>query len=246
MKTILIYGATSAIAQSTADYFAKDNWRIILVARDINKLNDTANDLKVRHNADVSVLAFDALNENTYKSSFDKACELTDSIDAVLIAHGSLPDQDEIVGDYDSIKREIQINSISVIALMTYASNYFITKGKGIIAVISSVAGDRGRQSNYVYGASKSLVSSYSQGLRNRLFHKGIAVLTIKPGFVDTPMVAHLKKNFLFAKTGAVGSRIFNAIKSGKSGVIYVPSYWYLIMCIVKSIPESLFMRLKM
>ncbi len=246
MKTILIYGATAAIAQATAEYFAKAGWKLLLAARDMRKLEDIANDFKVRHNADVRTLHFDAIDEQTYTTSFEKALQEGEEIDAVLIAHGSLPDQDKLDGDIEGINHEIKINSLSAISLMNIVANYFIPKGNGMIAVISSVAGERGRQSNYVYGASKAFVSSYSQGLRNRLYHKGVSVLTVKPGFVDTPMVAHLKKNFLFAKANTIGKRIFDAMCAGKSGVIYAPRYWRLIMCIVKSIPESLFMRLKM
>lgn len=246
MKTVLIYGATAALAQTTAENFAKDGWKLILAARDMKKSDDIANHLKVRYNAEVRTLHFDAMNTQTYTASFEAALQFSPEIDAVLIAHGSLPVQDKLDGNLDEINREITINSLSVINLLNIAANYFIPKKKGMIAVISSVAGERSRQSNYVYGSSKAFVSSYSQGLRNRLYHKEVAVLTIKPGFVDTPMTDHLTKNFLFAKDDAVGKRIFEAMNAGKSGVIYVPRYWRLIMCIVKSIPESMFMKMKM
>jgi len=246
MKTVLIYGATSAIAQATAVNFALDKWKLLLVAKNENKLNDLANDLKTRYSADVSTFYFDAIDDATYQKSFDEALANAGAIDAVLIAHGTLPDQEKIASNLDAINREIVANGVSVVNLATIAANYFEPLGKGMIAVISSVAGDRGRQSNYIYGAAKGFVSTYFQGLRNRMFHKGVSVLTIKPGFVDTPMTSHVPKNFLFASYPAVGKKIFEAMKAGKSGVIYVPGFWRLIMCIVKSVPESLFMKLKM
>jgi len=118
-------------------------------------------------------------------------------------------------------------------------------QGHGTIAVISSVAGDRGRMSNYVYGAAKGAVSTFLQGLRNRMSHKGVHVLTIKPGFVDTPMTKDVDKNFLFASAKQVGNGIYNAIES-KKDVVYLPPFWKLIMMIIKLVPESIFKKLKM
>jgi short-subunit dehydrogenase len=136
-------------------------------------------------------------------------------------------------------------NCISVISLLTHLANYFEKQRSGCVAVITSVAGDRGRQSNYVYGAAKGAVNIFLQGMRNRLSKVGVTVLTIKPGLVDTPMTAGLPKNFLFADPAVVGTRIFNAIMRGKE-IVYVPWFWRWIMLIIRTIPESVFKRMKL
>ena len=140
---------------------------------------------------------------------------------------------------------EIATNGTSVVSLMTAAANRFEAQGHGAIAVISSVAGDRGRQSNYVYGSAKALVSAFASGLRQRLAKKGISVTTIKPGFVDTPMTAAFKKGPLWAKPDQVAKDIVVAIDQGKT-VVYTPGFWRLIMLIIKHIPEFIFVKLKL
>ena len=141
--------------------------------------------------------------------------------------------------------KELETNFVSVVSLLTYMANYFSAKKSGTIAVISSVAGDRGRQSNYVYGAAKGALTLVLQGLRNRLFSDGVQVLTIKPGFVDTPMTADIKKNFLFVKPKLVAEQIVIAVKK-KKDVVYVPWFWRYIMLIIKIIPEFIFKRLSL
>jgi short-subunit dehydrogenase len=140
---------------------------------------------------------------------------------------------------------EFTTNAISYMALMTRLANVFEAQKWGCLAVISSVAGDRGRGSNYVYGAAKGAVSLFAQGLRNRLSKSGVVVVTIKPGFVDTPMTAHLKKNPLFAKPAPVGRRIYTAMLRGES-VVYVPWFWWWIMLIIRNIPEAIFKKLSL
>ncbi len=134
---------------------------------------------------------------------------------------------------------------MSVISLLTHLGNRFEAQRHGAIAVISSVAGDRGRLSNYVYGTAKGAVSIFMQGLRNRLYKSGVNVLTIKPGFVDTPMTAQLPKGALWAQPDHIAAGIIKAIDSGKT-VVYLPGFWRLIMLIIKSIPESVFRRLSL
>jgi hypothetical protein len=163
--------------------------------------------------------------------------------DVVLIAHGSLSDQAACEKNYEETLTEFNTNALSVIALLTLLANELLAQGSGTIAVISSVAGDRGRQNNYVYGAAKAMVSTFLQGLRARLYKSNIHVLTIKPGFVDTPMTAHLTKNFLFASPENVAKDIVNAINK-KKDILYTPWFWRIIMMIIKPLPEKIAKRL--
>src|SRR5690606_11893908 len=161
---------------------------------------------------------------------------------AVLIAHGTLPDQERIQDSVEDTLREIQTNALSYISLLTLLAKFF-EQQHGCIAVISSVAGDRGRRSNYVYGTAKGAVSLFTSGLRVRLNKAGVSVVTIKPGFVDTPMTAHLKKNPLYAKPNKVGKRIYTAMLKGED-IVYVPWFWRYIMLVIGHIPARLFKRL--
>jgi decaprenylphospho-beta-D-erythro-pentofuranosid-2-ulose 2-reductase len=137
------------------------------------------------------------------------------------------------------------VNFNSTVAMLTLLANRFEAQGHGCIAVISSVAGDRGRQSNYLYGATKGGLNVFLQGLRNRLFRSGVTVVTLKPGFVDTPMTARTPKNALFASPATAGRAIHRAIETGRD-VAYIPAFWRLILLVVKSIPESIFKRLRL
>jgi len=163
-----------------------------------------------------------------------------------LIAHGTLPDQQACAASAGLTLQEIQTNAISTIALLTHVANYFEQQGSGSIAVISSVAGDRGRQSNYVYGSAKAMVSTFLQGLRNRLQFSGVHVLTIKPGFVDTPMTAHITpKGKLWAQPQDIAKGIVRALNK-QQDVVYLPWIWRYIMLIIQHLPEFLFKRLRL
>jgi short-subunit dehydrogenase len=166
-------------------------------------------------------------------------------LDAVLIAHGTLSDQAACQQSVELTMRELNINFLSVVSLLTLLGNHFEQQRRGVIAVISSVAGDRGRGSNYVYGTAKAGVSAFLQGLRNRLAKVGVQVLTIKPGLVDTPMTAHLKKNRLYSPPSVVGEGIYHAMKQGRD-VAYLPWFWRYIMLIILHIPELIFKRMSL
>ena len=161
----------------------------------------------------------------------------------MLISHGTLGDQELCQKSVPETLKEFSTNALSVISLLTIIANYMEQQKRGCIAVVSSVAGDRGRQGNYVYGAAKSAVSTFTGGLRTRLAKSGVEVVTVKPGFVDTPMTADIKKGLLFASAAKVGLDIYNAMKKG-SEVLYTPWFWRYIMLIVKSIPEPIFKKL--
>jgi short-subunit dehydrogenase len=166
-------------------------------------------------------------------------------LDVALIAHGTLPDQKACEASVALTLKEIDNNGLSVVALATLLGEKFEAQGHGTLAVIGSVAGDRGRQSNYVYGAAKGMVSLFLQGLRNRLAKKGVQVLTIKPGFVDTPMTASFPKGALWAQPDDIARGILRAIGQGKD-VVYLPGFWRLIMLIIRHVPERIFKRLSL
>jgi len=181
----------------------------------------------------------------SHRSVIDSAIAALGGLDVALIAHGTLPDQALCQLNVSETLDAIQVNFTGTVALLTLLANYFEAQRSGCIAVITSVAGDRGRQSNYVYGAAKGGVDRFLEGLRNRLFRSGVAVVTIKPGFVDTPMTAGMKKSLLFASARRVGLGIHRAIGRRRS-VVYIPWFWRPIMAVIKCLPEDIFKRLQL
>ena len=245
MTKVLIIGATSAIAHETAKCFAKDGADLFLVARSAEKLAIVADDLKVWGAKSIETAVQDLNELEIHEQLLERAISTLGGIDILLIAHGTLSDQEKCQLSVAETMRELNTNVLSVISLLTIAANYFEQQRHGTIAVISSVAGDRGRKSNYVYGTAKAAVTAFSQGLRNRLSSSGVTVLTIKPGFVATPMTAALKQGLLFASSATVGKGIYTAIQKRKD-IVYLPAFWRLIMLIVKIIPEPIFKRLSL
>ncbi|HYE96470.1 MAG TPA: SDR family oxidoreductase [Rubricoccaceae bacterium] len=245
-KTALIVGATSAIAHETARRFAAEGAALFLAARSPEKLEAVAADLRARGAARVETAPFDADGLSAQDTLVEAVCgAFPDGLDVALVAYGTLPDQPAMEADADAAAAAFQTNATSVIALLTRLANLMEKQGRGTLGVISSVAGDRGRPSNYVYGAAKGAVSLFSQGLRARLSKKGVRVVTIKPGFVDTPMTAHLPKNALFADPADVGAKVHRALTKG-GDVVYVPGFWRPIMAAVRAVPERVFKRLKL
>lgn len=240
---MLIVGATSAIAHETAKLFAKDGADLFLVARSPEKLITVQGDLLVRGAKRAEIYALDLRELDKHQQMIESAIEALGELDMVLIAHGTLGDQRLSQESVEKALEEFTTNFTSVLSLLTILANYFEPRKHGCIAVISSVAGDRGRKSNYVYGASKGALTVFLQGLRGRLASSGVQVVTIKPGFVDTPMTAALRKGLLFASPRAVGKGIYDAMRKGKD-VVYLPWFWRPILLIVRSIPERVFKRL--
>jgi decaprenylphospho-beta-D-erythro-pentofuranosid-2-ulose 2-reductase len=242
---VLIVGATSAMAAATARLYAAQGARLYLVARSQEKLTATADDLRVRGAAQVETAVLDLLETARHAAVIEDAFRKLGELDVALLAHGILPEQARCEADVETTLSTLEVNFTSTVAMLTLLANRFESQRHGCIAVISSVAGDRGRQSNYVYGATKGGLNVFLQGLRNRLFRSGVAVVTLKPGFVDTPMTVGLPKNALFASAATAGRAIHRAIEAGRN-VAYIPGFWRLILLVVKSIPESIFKRLRL
>lgn len=245
MKRVLILGATSAIARATARLFAARGDRLFLVARDDAKLGATARDMRSRGAEKIDYATADLADDTRHEALVEEAVQALGGLDIILIAYGTLPDQRALEGSFKATHAALQVNFTSVVSLLTLLANRLEAQRSGTLAVISSVAGDRGRASNYVYGTAKGALSLFVQGLRNRLHRAGVHVLTIKPGFVDTPMTAEVKKNFLFAKPEQIAAGIVAAIDK-KREVVYLPFFWRWLMLVIRALPEPLFKRLKL
>lgn len=248
MNRILIFGATSAIAQAAARRWVARDCQLFLVGRNAEKLQSLHLDLAVRsgtaqriHSAQADLDQLDG-----HEALIQQATLAMGGLDAVLVAHGSLPDQAQCEVSFDATLAALQTNAISVISLSAFVAMQLQAQGRGCLAVITSVAGNRGRQSNYVYGAAKGMASLFLQGLRNRLSPHGISVVEIQPGFVDTPMTAAFnKKGPLWASADQIGAGIVKAMDRG-ADIVYLPWYWRYIMLVIRSIPERVFKRMKL
>jgi short-subunit dehydrogenase len=245
MKRILIMGATSAIAEASARVFAQRGDSLMLAGRNAPRLAAIAEDLRVRGAPLVGTCVIDARELERAGSLIEQSAQRLGGLDVVMIAHGTLSDQAACERSFEVLRTEFQVNALSYMALGSVAANYFAGQGRGVIAFISSVAGDRGRQSNYAYGTAKAAVTAFASGLRQRLYPQGIGVVTIKPGFVDTPMTASFKKGLLWASPQKVAADIVRAIDRA-TPVIYTPWFWRPIMAVIQSVPETVFRRLRL
>ncbi|HTU23807.1 MAG TPA: SDR family NAD(P)-dependent oxidoreductase, partial [Pirellulales bacterium] len=187
-EQVLILGATSGIAKELTRVLAARGCRLILAGRNREELEKSAVDLRVRYEASADVETFEALDFASHAALVESLLARPEPIDGVILCYGDLPDQRQTELDVEAARRAIDVNFTSAVSMLARWANYLESRQRGYLAVISSVAGDRGRQSNYTYGAAKAGLTAYLEGLRNRLFRSGVRVLTIKPGFVDTEM----------------------------------------------------------
>jgi len=240
-----VLGATSAIAEDTIRCLATGDTSFFLVARNPEKLDALAEELRARDGTQVETAVMDALEWDRHDAIIAQAAGRLGGLDVALIAYGTLPDQAACQTSFELTRRELDVNFVSVVSFLTALANYFERRRSGTIAVLTSVAGDRGRQSNYVYGAAKGAVTLVMQGLRNRLSTSGVNVVTIKLGRVDTPMTVDFEKGLSWAKSQAVAPGICRAIERG-TDVAYVPGYWRIVMLVLRAIPEAWFKRLRL
>ena len=243
MKQILILGATSDIATATAHEFARSGFGIQLAGRNLENLAVIEKDLKVRFDVPVSSHFFDAEDYKSHQSFWSK---LPQRPDVVLCAFGYLGKQEKGQEDWEEALRIIQINYTGAVSILNLVANSYEEQGYGAIIGISSVAGERGRQSNYLYGSAKAGFTAYLSGMRNRLAKKGVPVLTVKPGFVRTRMTEGLDlPKPLTAEPQQVGKAIYKAFRS-KEDVIYTLPVWRLIMQNIRLIPEGVFKKMNL
>lgn len=219
---------------------------MFLVARDAEKLDALSKDLVVRGAAAATIHRMDGTDVAAHQGMIEAAVSALGAMDIALIAYGTLPDQAACEADPALALREFSTNGASVIALLMALATRFEGQRAGAMGVITSVAGDRGRPSNYVYGSAKAAVSVFCEGLRGRLFRAGVSLTDIRPGFVATPMTQGLPLPApLVAQPEVVARRIVAGINRG-ADVLYTPAFWALIMLIIRSIPRRIFKRLKL
>ncbi|MGD0521476.1 MAG: SDR family oxidoreductase [Terracidiphilus sp.] len=242
---ILVLGATSAIAMAVTRRLVSPGAHFFLVARNPARLDAVRRDLLTRGAASVTTQAMDLDDTAAHPEMLAAAVQSLGTIEAALIAHGVLGDQEQAQASYAVAEAVLRTNFLSAVSLITWLANYFESTRQGTLAVISSVAGDRGRKSNYVYGASKGALNIFLDGVRNRIDRAGVQVLTIRPGFVSTPMTAHLPQGALFSSPGTVAQGILKAIGRRKD-VVYLPGFWAPIMFVIRGIPQSIFKKLNL
>lgn len=246
-QNVLIFGATSAIAEAVAQRYAEQGANLFLVARNEDKLKSVKAALLIKGANDIQLFVMDANEINLIPEVLDKAWQAFAKIDLALVAHGVAFDPMRIVTDMPLAVTEFRTNAESVIICLASLALRFEVQEKGTIAVISSIAGDRGRASYYLYGAAKAAINTYASGLRSRLYKKGVHVLVIKPGFVITPMTQNALielPNWLKGNVTEVSSDIFNAIEKRKN-VLYTPWFWRYFMWFIRLIPTELFKRMQ-
>jgi decaprenylphospho-beta-D-erythro-pentofuranosid-2-ulose 2-reductase len=244
-KKIIIVGATSAIAEHCARlWLQKKPVDLTLVGRDTQRIERVATDLKVRNpESEIRIVKAGFLEPEEIKATVANIIHSGD-VDVVLIAHGSLPEQADCQDDLTACRDALNTNGISPVLYAEAFAKQMEKANHGTIALIGSVAGDRGRKSNYVYGAAKGLVTRYAQGLQHRFASTGVKVVLIKPGPTDTPMTAHLKeKGAKLASVESVAKQIVEGVEAGKP-VIYVPGKWRLIMMIIRHLPSLIFNKM--
>lgn len=246
MQRIVIIGATSAIAEACARRWTTRDVRLFLVARDATRLEAVRADLSVRRPGCVAgVATLDIDDIAAHAAVVEAAFAALGGVDVVLFAPGTLPDQARTETDVEYALRQFDTNARSPIALLTLLAQRLQPHRGATIAAISSVAGDRGRASNYLYGSAKAALTTFLGGLRQRLHRDGVAVLTIKPGFVDTPMTRDFRKGALWASADTVAAGIVRAIDRRKS-VAYLPFFWWPVMAAIRHVPEFVFRRIRL
>jgi len=243
MRNIIILGATSGIAQATTKELIEDDVYFHLVARNKNKLKIVADDLTARGCGKVDCYEFDFNELNSHEQLVEKISGSLDSIDILFVSYGIMYSQIDCENNVSKAIEQVNSNYTSVVSLLVLFSQRMSQQKCGTIAVVSSVAGDRGRKSNYIYGSAKAGLSIFLEGLRYKLFDKGVNVLTIKPGFVDSPMTSEMKKGLLWVSTEQVARYIVKGIRNKRS-TIYTPPFWFLIMMVIKVIPSFIFRKL--
>jgi len=243
MARVVIFGATSAIAQAVARIWASRGCAMVLAGRDGNRLEAIGRDLRARGAERVTTHVLDALDTPRHEEFVDRAFEYLELPDFVLIAHGTLPDHARARRDPQAVADALAVNGASACALAAAFAARLEPARHGTVAVISSVAGDRGRASNYVYGAAKGTVDRFLEGLSASLRDTGVRIVNVKPGFVDTPMTAGFSKNALFATPEGIAPAIVDAIERG-ARVAYVPWFWGPIMAVLRAVPRFVFERL--
>ena len=243
-KSIVIFASTSGIAQAVAEEFLRKKYKIILCARDEDAIKRQVQDLEIKTDIKIPYIIWDLNDMDEHTKKTDELFEKY-SIDGLFMAAGVMPPQKECETQTEKTIDTFNLNLTAITVILNLFANKFEEQKSGFISCLSSVAGDRGRQSNYIYGAAKAGLTAYLGGLRNRLHKHGILVQTVKPGFVKTEMTAHLDDSLLMVEPKTVAKDIVNGIEK-KVDILYTPRFWRYIMSVIKVIPEPIFKRLSL
>ncbi len=245
-RRVLVLGASSVIAQSLGRALAQEGYDLILAGRDADELERIAADTRLRYGAAVSVEPFDALAVHTHEDLVRRVIASdAGALSGAVVVFGEDGDGKRELQSATRAAHLIQVNYLGAVSVLTPIANYLESQSKGFIVGVSSVAGDRGRQSNYVYGSAKGGLSLFLQGLRNRLHRAGVQVLTVKAGYIDTRMTFGRVRSPLSVNPDVVARAVCKALRRNRS-VIYVPWFWRFIMLVIRSIPEFLFKRTRL
>lgn len=243
MPTVLILGAASDIAIAIAEKFASAGFNIQLAARHVERLQPLQSDLAIKYTSRVSIHEFDALAFDSHADFFG---ELNPKPDVTICVFGYLGDNEKAAADWSQAEKIIHTNYTGAVSILNIVAEYYASVKGGSIAAIASVAGERGRQSNYLYGSAKAGFMAYLSGLRNRLFREGVHVVTVQPGFVYTKMTEDLTlPKMLTATPDEVAQTVYLAVVKRKN-IVYVKWFWRWIMLVIRSIPEFIFKKLKL
>ena len=243
MPTVLLLGATSDMGFAIAKKFASEKFDIQLAARKTEILTPQQSDIEIRYGVKCTLHSFDAVDFNSHKSFYES---LDPKPDVVIYVIGYMNDNEKTVADWNETLRTINTNYTGAVSILNIVAEDFAGKGSGTIIGISSVAGERGRQSNYMYGSAKSAFTAYLSGLRNKMYHHGVHVMTVLPGFVYTKMTEHLNlPKLLTAQPEEVAEAVYQGARKNKN-VIYVKWFWKYIMMAVTSVPETIFKKKKL
>lgn len=231
------------MAIAIAEKFASKGYNIQLAARNVSRLEALQSDLAIKYTSRVSIHEFDALAYDTHQSFFST---LEPKPEVTICVFGFLGENEKAVEDWTQASKIIHTNYTGAVSILNIIARFYASKNEGVIAGISSVAGERGRQSNYLYGSAKAGFTAYLSGLRNSLYHSGVHVATIQPGFVYTKMTENIElPKMLTAKPEEVADAVYNAVK-GRKNIVFVKWFWRYIMVIIKNIPEFMFKKLKL
>jgi short-subunit dehydrogenase len=243
MTSVLIVGATSGIASAAAERFAAGGYSLALAGRDMAAVQRMAGSIALRYGVRTAAYRFEALDAGSREPMWRQVADDFGDLGGIVVCHGDLGDPERARTDFSEICRLYEVNLLSAIHLLNLAAAHFEQRGEGFLCAIASVAGDRGKAGNYAYGAAKAALAVYMQGLRSRLHRRGVAVITVKPGFVDTRMTRGRKGTFLVAKPATVAKGIYRAIVKRRN-TVYLPRFWRPLMWGIRSIPESIYKRL--
>ncbi len=241
-RRILVLGATSGIAEACCRLWAERGETLYLVARNADKLASVAADLRTRGAAFVETAVADLDNTSAHPELLAHAINALGGLDIAFVSLGTLGEQPKAERNFNDAAQIIHTNFVGAASLLTWLGNYCAQRHAGTLAVLSSVAGDRGRKSNYVYGSAKAGLSAFLSGLRNRIDRDGVRVMTIKPGPVRTAMTQGMKGKEKFADVNKVAATIVKGIDRG-GDILYVPGIWRLIMLVIRTVPERVFKK---